>query len=85
MKEFTREIRRFMWQGGKSDSSKKFHLVNWDTMCKPKIFGGARIRDPSKMNLSLGAKILWRIVSGKGAWWKDIIRKNIEQVTEKYV
>ena len=59
MKEFTREIRRFMWQGGKSDSSKKFHLVNLDTVCKPKIFGGAGICDPSKMNSALGAKVLW--------------------------
>ena len=58
MKEFTKEIKRFMWQGGKSGSLKKFHLVNWETVCKPKVYGGASIRDPSKMNLALGAKIL---------------------------
>ena len=76
MKDFTREIKIFMWKGGKSDSLKKIHQVNWEIVCKPKIYGGARIRDPSKMNLSLGAKILWRIVTGTGAWWKEIIRKN---------
>ena len=65
MKEFTREIRKFMWQGGKSNILKKFHLVNWENLCKPKIYGGDGIRDPSKMNLSLRDKILWRIVTGE--------------------
>ena len=54
-----------MWQGGKSGNLKNFHLVNWETICRPKIYGGVGIRDPSKMNLALGAKILWRIVTGK--------------------
>ena len=27
------------------------------------------------MNLALGAKIIWRIVTGKGAWWKEIVQK----------
>ena len=73
MKEFTREITKFMWQGGKSDSLKKFHLVNWETICKPKIYGGSGIPNPSNMNLSLGAKIISRIVR-RGAWWKEIIQ-----------
>ena len=28
------------------------------------------------MNLALGAKILWRIVTGKRTWWKEILQKN---------
>ena len=27
------------------------------------------------MNLALGAKILWRIVSGESGWWKEILRR----------
>ena len=40
-----------------------------------KIYGAAGIQDPSKMNLALGAKILWRIVTRKGTWWKEIIQR----------
>ena len=49
--------------------------MNWETVCKPKVHRGAGISDPRKMNLALGAKILCRIVTGKGAWWKKILQK----------
>ena len=77
MKDVTREIRRFLWQGGKSSNLKKFHLVNWETVCRPKICRGVGVRDPNIMNLALGAKILWRIVSRKKSWWKEILQKEI--------
>ena len=44
-------------------------------VCIPKICGGLGIRHPARMNLALGAKILWRIVSGEKGWWKEILRK----------
>ena len=75
MQEITKEIRKFLWQGGKSNGSKQFHLVNWDIVCSPKKCGGARIRDMTMMNLILGAKNLWRIVSREKDWWKEILRK----------
>ena len=58
MKVVTKELRRFLCQGGKSSDQKIFHLVNWSTVCTPKNCGGGGIRDPIKMNLDLGAKIL---------------------------
>ena len=51
----------------------KNHLVNWSTVCTPENYGGVGIRDPIKMNLDLGAKILWRTVYSKRAWWKEIL------------
>ena len=27
------------------------------------------------MNRALGAKIMWRIISGEKGWWKEILRK----------
>ena len=77
MQEITKEIRKFLWQGGKPNGSKKFHLVNWNIVCSPKNCGGARIRDPTAMNLALGVKILLIIISGERAWWKEILRKDV--------
>ena len=83
MQDITKEIRKFLWQGGKSNGSKKFHLVNWDIVCSPKNCGGAGIRDPTMINLAIGAKILWRIVSWGRAWWKEILTKKIMKVERK--
>ena len=37
--------------------------------------GGLRLQDVSSQNLSLGGKILWKIVSGKLSWSKEVIWK----------
>ena len=60
---------------GKSNGTKKIHLVNWDVVCSPKNYGGTGIRDMVRMNLALGSKIMWSIVSGEKGWWKEILRK----------
>ena len=52
-------------------------------VCNPKICGGTGIRDPTRMNLALGAKILWRIVSGENGWWKQILRKKYMKEARK--
>ena len=65
----SKEIKKFLWQGGKVQR-KKFHLVKWDTVKKPKCRGGLGIRDPEQMNKALGAKLIWRLVFGGKEWWK---------------
>ena len=57
---------------------KKFHLVKWDTIKKPKCRGGLGIRDPEQMNKALGEKLIGRLVTGDKEWWKEVIR-------EKYI
>lgn len=39
------------------------HLVSWDMVRRPTAEGGLQIRDPSLVNLALGGKILWKMVS----------------------
>ena len=68
------EIRKFLWQGGKVQS-KKFHLVKWDVVKTPKLNEGLGIRVPEQMNKALGAKLVWRMVSGSKDWWKEVIGK----------
>ena len=35
---------------------------------------GLGIRDPGKMNSTLGEKKVWRMVTGEKEWWKEVIR-----------
>jgi hypothetical protein len=71
---FAKELRHFLWKGGKSNS-KHFHLVNWNIVGAPKNHGGLGIRDPTIMNKVLGAKILWRLITGRKELWKYVLNK----------
>jgi hypothetical protein len=62
-------LRRFLWEGGKTDK-KKYHLIKWDIVKHPKESGGLGIKDPGLSNLAMGEKILWNLVSGRNDWWK---------------
>eukprot|EP00253_Pinus_taeda_P008374 PITA_08374 len=67
-------IRSFLWQGGKQDT-KKFSLVKWSKVILPLEKGGLGIRVPRLANIAMGFKLIWRILSEKGAWWTEIIKK----------
>ena len=71
-----KEIRKFLWQGGRVQT-KKFHLVKWDTIKRAKKQGGLGIRDPKHMSKSMGTKLIWGLVTGRKEWWKEVIRKSI--------
>jgi hypothetical protein len=51
--------RSFLW--GSSKDRKKWALVSWATICKPKWAGGLGLRDLELMGTTLGAKLWW--------WW----------------
>uniref|UniRef100_A0A453SBR7 Uncharacterized protein n=1 Tax=Aegilops tauschii subsp. strangulata TaxID=200361 RepID=A0A453SBR7_AEGTS len=63
---------RFFW-AGKGDKQ-KYHMVKWSEICKPKDQGGLGIISSKRMNIALLSKWLWRITSGEGGLWLDIIR-----------
>eukprot|EP00253_Pinus_taeda_P009123 PITA_09123 len=67
-------IRSFLWQGGKQDT-KKFSLVKWSKVTLPLEKGGLGIRVPRLANIAMGFKLIWRILSEKGSWWTEIIKK----------
>jgi len=54
-----RNIQRdFLW--GKGEEKKKWALVAWDKICKPKTHGGLGLDDSEVLNKVLGAKLWWR-------------------------
>lgn len=62
--------RDFLWQG---QSNKKFHLVGWNSVCKPKE-GGLGFRTFLKqMNQALLGKCLWRLWGNMDSLWREII------------
>lgn len=58
------------------DKYKKNSFGKLEHVRETKEHGGYRIRDPSIMNLSLRVKIIWRLVSGRYDWWKNVLHKN---------
>lgn len=59
IKRLERLQREFFWHG--TSPQKKIHLVDWESICKPKEEGGLGIRPLRKMNQALPGKWLWRI------------------------
>eukprot|EP00253_Pinus_taeda_P028390 PITA_28390 len=54
-----RNIQRdFLW--GKGEEKKKWALVAWEKICKPKNHGGLGLDDPKILSKVLGAKLWWR-------------------------
>eukprot|EP00253_Pinus_taeda_P008109 PITA_08109 len=54
-----RSIQRdFLW--GKGKEHKKWALVAWDKISKPKSFVGLGLNDPDLLSKVLGAKLWWR-------------------------
>jgi len=62
-------LRKFIWKGGKYNE-KQSHKKNWNIVRLLKEWGGLAIKDPEFMNLNLGAKLVWRLLSYSKEWWK---------------
>lgn len=61
----------FLWQSG--EEVKKFYLVDWDSVWKPKLEGGLDFMHIRHMNQALLGKWLWRMGIESGGLWRSII------------
>jgi hypothetical protein len=58
---------------GKEEGQKKYHLIEWEKICKSKKKGGLGIKNLRKMNISLLCKWWWKLEREDGLW-QDIIK-----------
>jgi hypothetical protein len=77
---------RFFWQG--DDHKKKYRLVKWKIICRPKDQGGQGILDLEIQNKCLLSKWLYKLINEDGVWQqllqnKYIGTKTITQVEKR--
>jgi hypothetical protein len=77
LKRLDKGRRRIFWQG--NGLKRKYHLVKWDKVCRPKKKGGLGIKDLRKLNLSLLCKWSWVLVIQEGIWLDLVRLKYINQ------
>ena len=65
--------RNFVW--GSTEEHKKLHMVGWGKVTKPKCRGGLVIQEARGRNLTLAAKLCWRMENLKSGGWADMLRK----------
>ncbi|KAK1692879.1 hypothetical protein QYE76_009576 [Lolium multiflorum] len=63
---------KFFWEG--AGPKRKYHLVNWPSVCRPKEFGGLGLLNTKKMNVALLLKWIWRLYQEEDTIWAHIIR-----------
>lgn len=66
-------MKRFLWSG--SEDRRRFHLVSWEKVCKPKWAGGLSVRRLGFFNEALLAKLGWRLTTDADAVWGRILAR----------
>ncbi|XP_028120068.1 uncharacterized protein LOC114317531 [Camellia sinensis] len=70
--EVDRINRNFLW--GDTDTHKKVHLINWDTVCRTKEEGGLGLRKARDNNAALLAKLGWKILTDPNKLWCKVLQ-----------
>ena len=63
---------RFFWEG--ADPKRKYHMVKWHAVCRPKTQGGLGGINSKLMNIALMCKWIWKLSQGGTGLWIDLLR-----------
>jgi hypothetical protein len=64
IEDFKKPIRAFLWST--NSDKRKYHLVKWKHICKPRSKGGLAIKDLTRFNISLMCKWWWKLEKDNG-------------------
>lgn len=64
--------RQFIW-GGSSDQ-RKARLINWKTLCTPRLAGGLSFKSLVSMNEAFLLKLGWRILASLDSLWVKVMK-----------
>jgi len=64
---------RFFWQG--TNKKRKYHMVKWEALARPKEWGGLGFLEVKTMNICLLAKWLERLEVEEGSLCVKLLRK----------
>eukprot|EP00253_Pinus_taeda_P013571 PITA_13571 len=78
LQQFRTIQRDFLW--GKGEERKKWALVAWKKICKPKNHGGLGLDDPEILSKVLGEKLWWRWVKDPEAQWAIIWKEKYARI-----
>lgn len=70
--EAERICRDFLW--GSTADARKCHLINWETICRPKDEGGLGFRSLSLLNQAYMMKLAWGLVATPSKFWVRVLR-----------
>lgn len=59
---------------GETNDNKNIHAVNWDTITKPKMYGGLGLRKLDMMNKTCISKLSWKIICNSDNLWYRVLR-----------
>ena len=70
---FRKHMSTFFWEG--ANANKKYHMVRWEEVCRPKDQGGLGIINTKSMNVALMVKWIWRLLTdpNPNALWIRLI------------
>ncbi|KAH9670553.1 putative ribonuclease H protein [Citrus sinensis] len=63
--------KKFIWSGNLNQQ--RMNMVSWDTLCKPKAYGGLGLKELNVMNKALLMKLSWGIISAKDSLWVQVL------------
>eukprot|EP00253_Pinus_taeda_P024058 PITA_24058 len=59
--------RTFLWSG--NAEKRKWSLVAWNKLCKPKLLGGLNLIDPLTINKACGSRLWWKWLNEPNLPW----------------
>lgn len=71
--ELDKVIRNFVWNG--NDGKMRVHLIDWKTLCMPRKYGGAGLRNFHDVNLAVIAKLAWKFLHEIELPWVKVLRE----------